>query len=88
MKEKYIVRQVSETVGERIREGYELHYYKNDKFERSVRYYNVEFVEMLLCRFKKECPSGQIIFPSAKEFTILRPEELIKLERKVREYEL
>ena len=77
--EKYVVEQIAE--------GYRINYFYKGLYIRNVEYHSAEFVEMLLMRFKQECPKGKIIFQSSKEANVTRPYELENLEKKVREYE-
>ena len=75
--EKYIVHQTEQ--------GYKIDYYRKGRYKRSIEYHNAEFVETLLKQFKKDCPRGQIIFSGNARMR--SPEEMMNLERKVREYE-
>ena len=74
-KEKYIVHQTDT--------GFKVDYYKRGKYKRSIDFYDVQYVEVILKHFKKEVPKGEIIF----SYSGMRNEAMVGLQRKVMEYE-
>ena len=73
--EKYVVNPLAES-------GYRIDYYFRGRYKRSIEYKIDEYAEMLLQRFKKEAPRGQIVF----SYTGSNQERMVELERRVREY--
>ena len=73
--EKYVVNPLPES-------GYRIDYYFRGIYRRSIDYKSDEYVKMLLTRFKKEAPKGQIVF----SYSGSNQERMVELERRVREY--